>query len=300
MGGGGKSGPSYGMFADPAGNWHYAEEGIPGEYLARGATSVSQYQTMASQDLSDKQIAAQKEIADKQDAFNQQQLDYQKQQQDLAAKQAQEQADRQSAYDTGRSQNLAEGTKAINDAFAQFNDSYFNKYAQDYMSQAGDQVGYQKDLATKQNTFDMARSGLTESQANANQLGLIEETAGRTLADQTKNAQAGENALRTDVANNKTNLLGQLTSTQSIGSPIAGNTLDDVNAAIQTQKTAISGIDANANNIVAATSGVPQVSTLGNIFSGIVQGGGSYLGGVQSANVRAGGGMFGTNSKTGT
>jgi hypothetical protein len=91
-----------------------------------------------------------------------------------------------------------------------------------------------------------------------------------------------------------------LTATQSIGSPIAGSTLDDVNAAIQTQKTAISGIDANANNIVAATSGVPQVSTLGNIFSGIVQGGGSYLSGVQAANARTGGGMFGTNSKTGT
>jgi hypothetical protein len=291
------------MFADPAGNWHYAEEGIPGDYLARGATSVSQYQTMASQDLSDKQIAAQKEIADKQNAFNQQQFDYQQQQQALAQKQADDAAARQSAYDTGRSQNLAEGTKQINDAFAQFSDSYFNKYASDYMSQAGDQVGYQKDLATKRNAFDMARSGLTESQANANQLGLIEETAGRTLADETKTAQSEANTLRTNVAGEKNALLGQVQSSESLGSPIAGNTMDDVNQALQTQKSAISGISGNANDLVASTSGVPQVSTLGDIFGGVLGSTGSYLGGVQ-ANTALGryysGLGGGTNSKTGS
>lgn len=292
-----------GMFADSAGNWHYAEEGIPADYLGRGATSVSQYQTMASQDLSDKQIAAQKEIADKQDAFNQQQLDYQKEQQALAQKQSDEAAARQSAYDTGRAQNLAQGTQAINDAFGQFSDDYFNKYARDYMSQVGDQVGYQKDLATKTNSFDMARAGLTQSQANANQLGLIDETAGRTLADETKNAQDQANTLRTNISGEKNALLGQVQSSESLGSPIAGNTMDDVNQALQTQKSAISGINSNANDLVAGTSGVPRVSTLGDIFGGVLSGTGSYLGGVQ-ANTGLNryynaAGMTGTNSSKG-
>jgi hypothetical protein len=295
MGGGGNSGPNYTNVTDAAGNSYRVEQGVPGDYAARGATTVAQYQTMASQDLSDRQIASQKDIADQQDAFNRQQLAAQQAQEDLAKKQAQEQADRQSAYDTGRSKNLAEGTQAINDAFAQFGDEYFNKYAHDYMSQVGDQVNYQKDLATRGTTFDMARAGLIDSQAHANQLGLIEETAGRTLADKTAEAQGAANALRTNVGNEKTSLLGQLTNTSSLGSPIAGNTMDDVNAAIQTQKSAISGIGANANDIVAGTQGVPQVSTLGNIFSGILQGAGSYTSGA-TANYMMGKGLTGTPS----
>jgi hypothetical protein len=164
------------------------------------------------------------------------------------------------------------------------------------MSQVGDQVNYQKDLATRGTTFDMARAGLTQSQAHANQLGLIDETAGRTMADETSQAQGAANTLRTNVGNEKTSLLGQLTNTSSIGSPIAGNTMDDVNAAIQTQKSAVSGIGANANDIVAGTQGVPQVSTLGNIFSGILQGAGSYASGASANYMLNRGGLSGTSS----
>ena len=300
MGGGGSSGPSYGNVTDAAGNTYRVETGVPVDYAARGATTVAQYQQMATQDLSDKQIAAQRDIANQQDAFNKQQLEYQQQQQALAQKQAQDQADRQSAYDTGRAANLAQGTQAINDAFGQFSDDYFKKYASDYMSQVGDQVGYQKDLATKANSFDMARAGLTDSQANANQLGLLEETAGRTMADETQTAQDQANTLRSSIAGEKNSLLGQVTASESIGSPIAGNTMDDVNAALQTQKSAISGIGTNAGDLAASTQGVPKVSTLGDIFGGVLSGTGSYLGGVQSnmalnryANAA---GLTGTNS----
>ena len=282
-GGGGSSSPPHNTLTDPAtGQTYNVEQGVPLDYAIRGASTVAQYQTMASQDTSNQQIAAQKAIADQQAAFNQQQLDYQKQQQDLATQQATDQANRQTAYDTGRAQNLAEGTQQINDAFSQFNDDYFNKYAQDYMSQVGDQVDYQKDLATKQTSFDMARSGLTDSQAHVNQLGLLDETAGRTLADQTAQAQTQANSLRDSITGAKNNLMSQLQASETLSSPIAGNTMDDVNSALQTQKSAISGLGSNANDIVSSTSAVPQVSTLGDIFSGVVGSGGSYLGGVQA------------------
>ena len=307
FGGGGSSGPQHQVLTDPNGNQYYVEQGVPLEYAQRGASTVAAYQTMASQDLSDKQIAAQQDIAAKQDEFNKQQFQYQQDQQALAQKQAQDQADRQSTYDTGRAQNLAQGTQAINDAFGQFSDDYYNKYAKDYMSQAQDQVDYQKDLATKQTSFDMARAGLTASQAHANQLGLIEETAGRTMADQTQQAQQAANTLRGNVEGAKTNLMNQLTASESIGSPIAGNTIDDVNAALQTQKSTISGLSQNALDVAASTSGVPTVSTLGNIFASALQGAGSYVGGAQSNaaltaynKAYGGSGPTGTNPRTGT
>lgn len=300
MGGGGSSGPAHSTLTDPAtGQTYNVEQGVPLDYAVRGATTVAQYQTMASQDTSDQQIAAQKQIAAQQDAFNQQQLQDQKDQEALAAKQAQDQADRQTAYDTGRAQNLAEGTQQINDAFGQFNDAYFNKYAQDYMSKVGDQVDYQKDLATKATSFDMARQGLTDSQAHVNQLGLLDETAGRTLADQTAQAQTQANSLRDSVTGAKNNLMSQLQASETLSSPIAGNTMDDVNSALQTQKSAISGLGSNANDIVSSTSAVPQVSTLGDIFSGVIGTGGSYVGGVQANTALnryyAGAGMGGSN-----
>lgn len=267
------------------------EAGVPLQYAERGATTVAQYQTMAQQDLSDQQIAAQKAIADQQAAFNKQQFDYQQQLQAKQEQDAKDQADRQSTYDTGRAQNLSQGTQQINDAFAQFNDDYFNKYAQSYMDQVNDQIGYQKDQATKQTSFDMARAGLTNSQAHVNQLGLIDETAGRTIADQTQQAQDAANQLKTNLAASKNDLLNQLTASESIGSPIAGSSMGDVNSALQTQRSAITGIVSDANNQVSATQGVPTVSTIGNIFSGLTSAAGSGIGGVQANTQLAAAGM---------
>lgn len=259
---------------------------------------------MAAQDLSDKQIKAQKEIADQQQAFNQKQFDaqqaLQKQQQD----QADAQAGRQSAYDTGRAQLLSEGTQQINDAFSRFSPDYFDQYARDYMSKATDDIGYQKNLATKEMLFGLARQGIGQSQARANQQGILEETAGRATADQTTNAQAAENALKANVSGAKQNLLGQVTASQSIGSPIAAGDMGGVNQALQTQRSAISGIAANAGDVTSSLKGVPTVSSLGNIFAGVLSGAGSYLGGVNANNAygnyqRALAGLGGTNPSGG-
>ena len=196
---------------------------MPGDYAVRGANTVSQYQTMAQQDLTDKQTAAQQKIADQQQQFNQQQFDYQKQLADQQQQQVDAAAQRQTEYDTGRASLLGQGTQQINDAFASFTPDYFNQYASDYMAKVSDQVNQQKVEAQKQIGFGLARQGISDSQASANQQGLLEETEGRTLADETANAQNQANQLRTNVANAKQNLLGQVTNAESIGSPIAAS-----------------------------------------------------------------------------
>jgi hypothetical protein len=266
--------------------YYYTEVGVPGEYAARGAQTVTQYQTMASQDLSDKQIKAQQDIAQQQQEFNQQMADAQKAQYDQQQQQAQDQAARQSEYDTGRAQALSTGTDQINQAFAKFSPDYFNQYAKDYMAKAQDDITYQQNQAQKDLAFSLARQGISNSQAGVNQTGLIQETAGRAAAVQTQNAQEQANALRSNVAGAKQNLLGQVTASESIGSPIAGSTEQDVNAALNTQRSAISGITANAGDVVASTSGVPSVSPLANIFSGVLGGAGSFLSGSQAAQVQ--------------
>jgi hypothetical protein len=279
--GGSSAPPQQMMFNNSTGQWVTTEAGVPQEYVDRGATTTAAYQTMASQDLSDKQIAAQQKIADQQQAFNQQQADQQKAQYDQQIKQAQDQATRQSEYDTGRATLLGQGTQQINDAFSKFSPDYFNQYAKDYMSKAQDDVTYQRNIAEKNLGFQLARQGISSSQAGVNQQGIIDENAGRATALQTANAQSAENQLQGNVANAKQNLLGQVTASESIGSPIAGSSEQDVNAALNTQRSAISGITSQAGDVTSSLQGVPTVSPLSNIFANVLGSAGSYLGGLQ-------------------
>jgi len=281
-GGGSNSTPKQFMLNNSTGQWVTTDAGVPQEYVDRGATTTAAYQTMASQDLSDKQIAAQQKIADQQQAFNQQQADQQKAQYDQQIQQAQQQAARQSEYDTGRATLLGQGTQQINDAFSRFSPDYFNQYAKDYMSKAQDDITYQQNIAEKNLAFQLARQGISSSQAGVNQQGMITENAGRATALQTANAQQAQAQLQGQVANAKQNLLGQVTASESIGSPIAGSSEQDVNAALNTQRSAISGITSNAGDVTSSLQGVPTVSPLSNIFANVLGSAGSYLGGLQS------------------
>lgn len=277
--------------------WFNVEEGVPGPYAARGATTVAQYQQMAAQDLSDKSIQAQREIAQQSQAFNESQAAEQKAQFQQQQNQAQEQADRQSTYDTGRSQALQAGQGQIDQAFARFTPEYFDQYTRDYMGKVDDQINYQKQQAQKDLAFQMARQGLTGSQARVNQQGLIEETAGRTRDEQVALAQADTDALRQRTAAARQNLLNQVVQAQSIGSPIAGSTIQDVNSNLNTQRQAISGVASTAGDVTASLGAVPVVNTLSNIFGSIAGAGGAALQGINAGDVRVAinRGLAGTN-----
>jgi len=285
------------MVPNGSGGWAFAEEGVPPEYVAKGATTVTQYQQLASQDLSDRQIAAQREIADQQQALNEKQFGAQQEQYAQQQRQVEEQAERQSQYDTGRAGALAEGNRSIENAFAQFSPEYFQGYARDYMAKAGDQIDYQKDQATKDLGFQLARQGISSSQAGVNQTGLIDETAGRAAAEQTALAQQQAAALQGNTAAAKQNLLNQVAASQSIGSPIAGSSVQDINNSLQTQRNAISGITSSAGDVTSSLKAVPTVNSLGSIFSGVLGGAGSLLGGVQSGQIQGhfGRGLAGTS-----
>jgi hypothetical protein len=247
--------------------------------------TVTEYQQMAAQDLSDKQIQSQKDIAGQQQTFNEQQAQAQADQYAQQQKQVTEQADRQSQYDTGRAATLADSTNQINTAFSRFSPEYFKQYAKDYLSKAQDQIDYQRRQATKDLGFALARQGIGSSQAGVNQTGLIDETAGRATAEQTEAAQQAAAGLQTDVANARQNLGTQVINAQSIGSPIAGSTIQDVNTALQTQRNAVSPLATSAGDVASSLQAVPTVNTLGSIFSGVLGGAGNFVGGLQSGQI---------------
>lgn len=283
--GSGGGGPQMATYTDSIGNPERAEAGIPQAYFDRGARTVAQYQLMAQQDVSDQQLSQQKQISDQQAAFNQQQLTDQKAQQDALQAQADAQAARQSTYDTGRADLLAQGTQQVNDAFSRFSPDYFNQYASDYMTKATDDIQYQQNLAQKNLLFGLARQGLSASQTAADQSGLLAEDAGRATATQTQNALDATNTLKSQVASTKQNLLGQVTSAESVAPPVAGVNDQSVNSALDTTRQAISGVTNNAGDTIASLGGVPTVSPLLNIFTNVLGSAGSYASGQNALGI---------------
>ena len=277
--GGGGGGPQYQYYLNSQGQFVVGEAGLPQDAIDAGVTSNTAYQGYLQQKLADQQIAAQKEIADRQETFNQQQLQYQK---DLQAQQqaaTDAQAQRQTDYDTGRQQQLSEATGKVNDAFSGFTPDYYTQYKTDYMSQVQDQVNQQRTQALKDIGFGLARQGIIDSQAKANELGLLSETEGRTIADQTQNAQNAANTLQANVAQTKAGLMQQIANAQNVSSPIAAGTIGDMRQQLDTSRQAITGIVNNAGDVTASLKGVPVVQPLSNIFAGVVGNLGSYLSG---------------------
>jgi hypothetical protein len=278
---------SQGKVVVPDANGHpmIVDQGVPADVAkATGITTGQDYQIYAQQQIAQQQMDAQQQIAQQQEDFNTKQLQAQ---QDLQARQEQaaaDQAQRQSVYNQGQASQLRDASQQINDAFGMFSPDYFKQYAQDYMTQVGDQLGYQRQQADKQMKFGLSRQGLSDSQELANQTGILDEAEGAQLSQSAGTAQSQAAQLQQSILQQKQGLLQQVADAQSVGPPIATSSLGDVNNALNTQQQRISGIANSAGDVIAATKGVPTVSPLGNIFAGLIGSTSSYLGGTQAQN----------------
>jgi hypothetical protein len=177
---------------------------------------------------------------------------------------------------------LASGTKQVNDAFSKFSPDYFKGYADKYMTQAADDIAYQRLPAQKQMAFGLARRGTIDSQSGINQQGLLAEDEGRALAVQGQNATDAANQLRANTANAKSSLLNQVVNSEALGSPIAGNTPESVQSSLNTQRNAVQGVTTSAGDVISSLSAVPTVNPMLNVFGNVLSAAGSYLGGVQA------------------
>lgn len=179
-------------------------------------------------------------------------------------------ANAQARNEASRQKRITEGQASIEEAFVPFDDNYYADYAQDFQNYYVPQVEEQHTDANAELTAGLARRGVGQSSMAANAFGnLFKEysTAKGSIAD---DAQTASNNLRTQVSDNKSDLIALNTATE-----------DPSLAATEAQS--------RAATLVAP----PQFSSLGDVFASFLAPFKSYR---ESYNNRSGAAY---NSSTG-
>ena len=228
---------------------------------------AQQQQEVAQQQASDAQLVEQ------QREFNVQQVESQQTLANTQALQVANQAsvDNQAAlteqYQTGQSAELAAGTKSVNDAFAQFTPDYYDQYIKDYANHYAPQVYQQYGTATNDATFGLARTGNLQSQTAADQYGDLARQKGNALDDINNAAIGATTTLQNNVESARQNLLGQVTSAATLGSPVTPGSADAVTAQFNNTTNALSNIRSSAGDTINTLTATPTYSSLGSLFS---------------------------------
>ena len=161
-----------------------------------------------------------------------------------------------------REQRIVAGTEAINEQFSIFDDTFYSdrkdKYLDFYQPQLDDQFGKAKDDLT----FSLARAGtLNSSMAGQKQADLL-KSYGTESAGLLSQAEGEISSQKSRLQSEKSALTSQLNAT--------GN-------ADQVSNEALS----RSQNLFTEQ---PTYGTLGNLFSGVANGIGSYNQGVDAGN----------------
>lgn len=249
----------------------------------------SDAQLAASQEQAAASLAQQQRIADAQAAANERQFQYQKDQDNRRLLEANQQAARQETWDTTRGKAAADATQQVNDAFGQFSPDYFKQYADASYNNANGEITRQAGVAQKNLAFGLARQGIVDSTAAADQQGLLGETTGRAQTDARNQADTAAKTLETNTGNQKTSLLGQVLSSNTLGNPIAASSDAGVASQIDTANRAISGISTSATDYAAAIQqpqASPSVGTA--LFGNILGTAANAVSGQTDAKITAG------------
>lgn len=241
-------------------------------------------QMAQTQQLADQQLTEQKREFDIQSDQAAQSLANEKDQQAKAQALADQQAALTNQWETGRAAEQAQGTKDVNDAFAQFTPDYYQKFVNDYMAHYQPQLDRQYDLAKNNVTYGLARSGNLASQTAADQAQNLAIQKGQAQADLSNQAIQAKSNLQNQVAGARQNLMGQVTSDATLGSPITPGSADAINASFNNTSAALAQIRNSAGDIVSSLSAVPQYSSLGSLFGGLSNAATSAFGGAQYYN----------------
>jgi hypothetical protein len=146
--------------------------------------------------------AATKAAIDRQNQLFEQQLaDQQKQADD---------ARRIAAEKQGR---LKEGMANIDAGFKPYDDNYFNQFQQKYLDYYTPQLDDQYAQAKRQLQYGLARSGIGQSQAAGEELAKLEKSYGLKRQDMINGAQNYANQARSQIENQRSGLLNQLSAT---------------------------------------------------------------------------------------
>lgn len=148
------------------------------------------------------------------------------------------------ADEEARQARIKEGMSQINKRFSGFNDSFFNKRAEEFEKTMNPQVSKQYRQANENLAYSLARSGLTDSSERAKSEGILRENLDTAKTNIANQAMDNANQQRQSVEQSKSALISQLYGT--------GDAQAASNQAL------------NAANRLA---GQQQFSMLGNLFA---------------------------------
>lgn len=110
------------------------------------------------------------------------------------------------AREETRQNNIARGRTAISDAFAGFDDNFFNTARQDYAANLLPQVEKQRLDAVDKTRGNLADRGMLRSTVGNAQIAKIEERAGEARTNIGNEAQTFSNTIKGQVEQQKNNL----------------------------------------------------------------------------------------------
>jgi hypothetical protein len=160
-----------------------------------------------------------------------------------------EEYEQQRAEEAARQARIKSGMENINNAFAGYDDAFYNERATDYMNYATPEIEDQYVDAMKDLTRALARSGNLNSSLAAQRRADLLEKRNKAEVDAARRGQGYANDTRAALANVKSNLIQQ------------NNALAD--------PTLIAAMAANQSQ---AASALPDYSPIGQLFAGATQG----------------------------
>ena len=160
-----------------------------------------------------------------------------------------EEYEQQRAEEAARQARIKSGMENINNAFAGYDDAFYNERAADYMNYAKPEIQDQYVDAMKDLTRALARSGNLNSSLAAQRRADLLEKRNKAEVDAARRGQGYANDTRAALANVKSNLIQQ------------NNALAD--------PTLIAAMAANQSQ---AASALPDYSPIGQLFAGATQG----------------------------
>jgi len=160
-----------------------------------------------------------------------------------------EEYEQQRAEEAARQARIKSGMENINNAFAGYDDAFYNERATDYMNYAKPEIEDQYVDAMKDLTRALARSGNLNSSLAAQRRADLLEKRNKAEVDAARRGQGYANDTRAALANVKSNLIQQ------------NNALAD--------PTLIAAMAANQSQ---AASALPDYSPIGQLFAGATQG----------------------------
>lgn len=107
---------------------------------------------------------------------------------------------------------VQQGEAQVNDAFAQFTPDYFNTAQQDYVNAYEPQLDYQYNLASPSLNAALYDRGILESTPGAQAKSQLQTTYNNAQTDIANQGVDFANSLKSNVANTKSNLLGEVAS----------------------------------------------------------------------------------------